>query len=115
MYKSKAKVDLGGRLYGLYGIADEGRKKQSKLFFELEKKHFDFYHHENRWIEDVRKVPGKQIDISSIFKQTDITNFPLQIHNILVQKLEIDKIFNKSVNSMHFQPTTCLKRCYLNW
>ena len=23
--------------------------------------------------------------------------------------------FCKSVNSKHFQPTTCLKRCYLNW
>ena len=23
--------------------------------------------------------------------------------------------FWKSVNSKHFQPTTCLKRCYLNW
>ena len=24
-------------------------------------------------------------------------------------------IFWQSVNSKHFQPTTCLKRCYLNW
>ena len=59
---------------------------------------------------DVRKVPGKQIDISSIFKQTDITNFPLQIHNFW-QNVN----FWKSVNSKHFQPTTCLKRSYLNW
>ena len=53
-------------------------------------------------------MPGKQIDISSIFKQT--TNFPLQIHNFW-QNVN----FWKSVNSKHFQPTTCLKRCYLNW
>ena len=61
-------------------------EKSNQSFFRArKKKHFDFYHHENRWIEDVRKVPGKQIDISSIFKQTDITNFPLQIHNFLTK------------------------------
>ena len=54
-------------------------------------------------------MPGKQIDISSIFKQT--TNFPLQIQNFLT-KCELLKKCEFKAFSTHYM---FLKRCYLNW